>query len=227
MSLLRLPFVLAAATCTHVAVTAPRTATPDECVRSSTFREAFLARGVIASHLLTTLIWFVALGELAAILSPYLSPILGAPLRAPPPTLPISYIMGSLLIISAGILRKICYRTLGRFFTFELSIQREHRLVTKGPYSFVRHPSYTGTLLLTTGLFLMHGNPDSWLRTSGVLEFIPLRILLLGWGGVSFVLTVGLFARATQEDRLMRDQFGEEWDRWASVVRYRIVPGIY
>ncbi|KIJ14782.1 hypothetical protein PAXINDRAFT_78587, partial [Paxillus involutus ATCC 200175] len=142
-------------------------------------------------------------------------------------TLPVSYIMGSLLIISAGILRKICYRTLGRFFTFELSIQREHRLITKGPYSFVRHPSYTGTLLLTIGLFLMHGNPDSWLRTSGVLEFIPLRILLLGWGGVAFVLTVGLFARAAQEDRLMRDRFGEEWDRWASGVRYCIVPGIY
>ncbi|KAH7886705.1 hypothetical protein F5I97DRAFT_1038439 [Phlebopus sp. FC_14] len=223
MDLLRLPFVLAAATGMHVAVTAPHTATSDERVSSSTFREAVIARTVIASHLFTvTLIWSVALGEVVAILFPA-----SVPLRRPPPTLPVLYVVGSLLITAAGILRKLCYRTLGRFFTFELSIQREHKLLTKGPYSFVRHPSYTGTLLLTIGVFLMQGNPDSWLRTSGILAFTPLKILLLFWGSVAVVMTAGLFARAAHEDRLMRDQFGEEWNRWARVVRYRIVPGIY
>ncbi|KIJ37991.1 hypothetical protein M422DRAFT_231403 [Sphaerobolus stellatus SS14] len=228
MTLLRLPFVLVAAASMHIAVTPPRTATPDEQVKSSTFREAFLTRFVIMSHLLTvSLIWFIVLGESATILSPYRPSISGVSLRTPPTTLPLAFVMGSLLITSAGLLRWLCYRTLGRFFTFELSIQKDHRLVTEGPYSFVRHPSYTGTLLLALGLFLMHGSSDSWLRTSGILDFTPMRILFMGWGGTLLAITASVFARAAHEDRLMRDQFGEEWDRWASVVRYRIVPGIY
>lgn len=51
--LFRIPFVLAAAISMHVAVTPPRTAKPDERVVAHTFREAFLTRTAVASHLLT------------------------------------------------------------------------------------------------------------------------------------------------------------------------------
>ncbi|KAM5531771.1 hypothetical protein V8D89_014541 [Ganoderma adspersum] len=42
------------------------------------------------------------------------------------------------------------------FFTFEVIIKDDHKLITSGPYSYVRHPSYTGILCLTTGAYLMH-----------------------------------------------------------------------
>ena len=48
-----------------------------------------------------------------------------------------------MVIISGGLLRLHCYRTLGRFFTFDVSIHEGHQLVTTGSYSIVRHPSYT------------------------------------------------------------------------------------
>ncbi|KIJ60839.1 hypothetical protein HYDPIDRAFT_138568 [Hydnomerulius pinastri MD-312] len=226
MSLIRLPFILSAALGMQVAVTAPHTAAPDEQVKSSTFREAFLARTAIMSPLFTVaLIWSVALLEISAILSPYLPynfPSLPAPTNCPP-----VFIVGSLLVTSAGLLRWQCYRTLGRFFTFELSVKKDHRLVTQGPYSVVRHPSYSGTLLLTTGMLLVNAHPESWLRTSGVLDFTPLKIILLGWAGVTVAIATSLFARSAHEDQLMRKEFGAEWDRWASTVRYRIIPGIY
>ncbi|KAF9242055.1 hypothetical protein BU15DRAFT_72986 [Melanogaster broomeanus] len=225
MSLLRLPFVLGAAASTHVAVTAPHVVAPDKQFK---YHEVFLTWIAVMSYLLfVSLMWSVALGESAAILSPYLPSISGISLPPPSATLPPAFILGSLLVISGGLLRWLCYRTLRRFFTLELSIQKDHKLVTKGPYSIVRHPSYTGMLLFAIGLFLMHGHPDSWLRTSGVLDIALLKIVVIGSGCTILAISTFLLPRAAHEDRMMRNQFGEEWDRWARVVRYRILPGIY
>ncbi|KAF9242057.1 hypothetical protein BU15DRAFT_44234 [Melanogaster broomeanus] len=228
MSLLRLPFVLGAAATMHVAVSPPHVAAPDEQVKSNTFRERYVARLAIPSHvLLLSGMWSVALAESAAILSPYVPSLAALSLPPAPAILPPAFVAGSLLITSGGLIRWLCYRTLHRFFTFELSIQKDHKLVTKGPYSVVRHPSYTGTVLLTIGLFLMHGHPGSWLRTSGVLDFTPFKFMAIGFGGIMMTISTILFGRAAHEDKMMKSQFGEEWDRWARVVRYRMIPGIY
>jgi len=48
----------------------------------------------------------------------------------------------------------MCYRTLGRHFTFQLSIKRNHTLVKDGPYAVVRHPGYTGYLLMVLGMLI-------------------------------------------------------------------------
>ncbi|OAX34700.1 ICMT-domain-containing protein, partial [Rhizopogon vinicolor AM-OR11-026] len=53
-------------------------------------------------------------------------------------------IAGCCMCVIGAAVRSHCYRTLGRLFTFELSIRQDHKLVTSGPYSIVRHPSYTG-----------------------------------------------------------------------------------
>jgi len=51
-------------------------------------------------------------------------------------------------LLAAGVLlRWWAIRTLGKFFTVDVAVHREHRLVTAGPYSWVRHPSYTGLLM--------------------------------------------------------------------------------
>ncbi|KAF9242056.1 hypothetical protein BU15DRAFT_72987 [Melanogaster broomeanus] len=228
MSLLRLPFVLGAAASMHVALTPPHVAAPGVRVKSTTFREVFLRRIATTSYPFFVLVnWSVALGESAAIVSTYLHSITGLSLRPPSATLPLAFVMGSLLVISAGLLRRYCYRALGRFFTFDLSVHKDHRLVTGGPYSVVRHPSYTGTLLLTAGVFLMQGHPDSWMRTSGILDFTPFRVVVIGCGCIMLAAAPTLFGRAAHEDKMMRNLFGEEWDRWANVVRYRMLPGIY
>ena len=55
-----------------------------------------------------------------------------------------------------GYIRWACYRALGRLFTFEMSIRDNHELVTDGPYGWVRHPAYTGILLIVAGVVLWH-----------------------------------------------------------------------
>jgi protein-S-isoprenylcysteine O-methyltransferase len=47
---------------------------------------------------------------------------------------------------------------LGRFFTVNVAIATDHRLIDTGPYRFVRHPSYTGALMAFLGLALCLAN---------------------------------------------------------------------
>src|SRR4051812_15868742 len=41
--------------------------------------------------------------------------------------------------------------TLGRFFTVDVVIEKDHEVVQRGPFRWVRHPSYTGVLLAFVG----------------------------------------------------------------------------
>jgi protein-S-isoprenylcysteine O-methyltransferase len=53
---------------------------------------------------------------------------------------------------SGMILRWSAIRTLGRFFTVDVAIHPDQTVVQSGPYAWVRHPSYSGLLLLLLGL---------------------------------------------------------------------------
>lgn len=48
------------------------------------------------------------------------------------------FLVGTGLVIAGGVFRWYCYRTLGAMFTFEMTIEEGHELVTSGPYGVVR-----------------------------------------------------------------------------------------
>ncbi len=52
---------------------------------------------------------------------------------------------------------------LGRFFTTNVAIATDYRLIDSGPYHLLRHPSYTGSLLIILGFSLRTGNAVSLL----------------------------------------------------------------
>jgi protein-S-isoprenylcysteine O-methyltransferase Ste14 len=58
------------------------------------------------------------------------------------------------LFVAGLILRWWAIITLGRFFTVDVTIEKDHELVERGPFRVVRHPSYTGVLLAFVGLAL-------------------------------------------------------------------------
>lgn len=47
---------------------------------------------------------------------------------------------------------------LGRFFTTNVAIASDHRVIDTGPYHFIRHPSYTGSMLAVLGFTLTFSN---------------------------------------------------------------------
>lgn len=58
------------------------------------------------------------------------------------------------LFILGLVLRWYSIIHLGRFFTVNVAISSDHRVVDTGPYRWVRHPSYSGSLLAMFGLAL-------------------------------------------------------------------------
>jgi Isoprenylcysteine carboxyl methyltransferase (ICMT) family len=48
--------------------------------------------------------------------------------------------------------------SLGRYFTYTVQTSSDQPVITNGPYRFVRHPSYTGVLLMVLGAGLAWSN---------------------------------------------------------------------
>ncbi|KIM84317.1 hypothetical protein PILCRDRAFT_818656 [Piloderma croceum F 1598] len=136
-------------------------------------------------------------------------------------------VVGSALAIVGGLIRLSCYRTLGRLFTYELSILKEHRLVTTGLYGFVRHPSYLGYTFSLTGLCLCLMTRGSWLMETGVLNSWSGRVVVGSWHLWAWYLWLCVFSRARKEDEYLREQFGQQWIEWQKRVPYRVLPGIF
>jgi len=97
----------------------------------------------------------LSLSAISAPASPSLHPLL-----SPSPLL----ICGAFVSIFGNLLRQRCFWELGALFTFEVTIQPEHTLITTGPYSIVRHPSYTGVYLTLLGPTAMMLAPGAWVR---------------------------------------------------------------
>jgi protein-S-isoprenylcysteine O-methyltransferase Ste14 len=95
-----------------------------------------------------------------------------------------------------------------RFFSSVVRIQRYrgHRVITTGPYRYVRHPGYAAGLLLFLGGGLALG---SWLALLLNLVMIP-----------------ALIRRTVIEDRGLRQEL-EGYAQYAEKVRYRLIPGIW
>ncbi|KAF8176310.1 hypothetical protein BJ912DRAFT_987386 [Pholiota molesta] len=135
--------------------------------------------------------------------------------------------LGAFLIIFGSTIRYLCYRELGRHFTFHVAILDGHSLVTTGPYSIVRHPSYSGGVIQHIGVVLWHSTLGAWIRQS---RFYTKPITWIGI--VPMFITMGIFAtivvrRPKEEDKMLKKEFGKQWDVWARRVPYRLIPGIY
>ena len=137
----------------------------------------------------------------------------------------LSFLVGCLLAVAGGIIRLACYRELGTLFTFELSIRKDHKLITSGPYAYVRHPSYAGLIFLYSGWCLCHLSPGSWLRECSGLPLL---------GNMSYALVTICFmshvwlivVRTQKEDEMLRKEF-RDWDDWAKRVPYCLIPYIF
>lgn len=142
-------------------------------------------------------------------------------------TLPVAFVLGCLITAASGTLRLACYKTLGSLFTFELTLRSDHQLVTRGPYSFVRHPSYSGVVLGVTGTLLVHFGPGSWWARAGWQSTLLGQLYAMCWCAMEAYVLSSIMARAPTEDALLKKQFGAEWDAWAARVPYRVIPGVF
>jgi protein-S-isoprenylcysteine O-methyltransferase Ste14 len=114
--------------------------------------------------------------------------------------------LGVALFAGGGALRLWPVFVLGHRFSGLVAIQPGHTLVTDGVFGVVRNPSYLGLLIMTLGWGLAF---RSWV---GVL--------------LAALLIPPLVARIRAEERLLRAQFGSEYEAYCSRTS-RLVPGLY
>ncbi|KAI0073075.1 hypothetical protein K474DRAFT_1667011 [Panus rudis PR-1116 ss-1] len=138
-----------------------------------------------------------------------------------------TFLAGSALIITGSLIRIACYRTLGRFFTFEPALRKEHKLITDGPYSIVRHPSYLGTAIYTVGHLAIQLGHGSWWLESGI-AYTPAGQVLAAVRTAAGLWVAGMvLSRVPREDRVLKNEFKEEWEVWAQRTPYKLIPWIY
>jgi len=115
--------------------------------------------------------------------------------------------IGLLLILSGIGIRWWAVVSLGKYFTVDVAIRDDHKVVKSGLYRHVRHPIYAGSLLSFFGLGLTFPNILSIL-----IIFVPIC--------AAFVY------RITVEEQALIETFGDEYINYCKTTK-RLIPGVY
>lgn len=110
--------------------------------------------------------------------------------------------------LAAGVaLRRYAVWALGRLWVHEVAIQAQHEVVDAGPYRWIRHPAYSGSLLGFIGVGLAMGN----------------------WAALLVIATIPMMAyayRVAVEERTLAAALGEEYRSYMRRTR-RFIPFVF
>jgi protein-S-isoprenylcysteine O-methyltransferase Ste14 len=111
---------------------------------------------------------------------------------------------GIFLMLLGVLVRQWAIAVLGRFFSPSVRILEDHRVVEKGPYRLVRHPSYTGILI----------------------TFIGLALAVQSWGALLVLLIFFSFSfgyRMRVEEKALLSELGESYASYMTRTK-RLIP---
>jgi protein-S-isoprenylcysteine O-methyltransferase Ste14 len=115
--------------------------------------------------------------------------------------------LGIGLVVSGSLLRRHCFRMLGESFTGDVRASSEQRVVTRGAYSILRHPSYTAGILLNAGFGVALGSwASALLMTAASVAVYSYRIAV--------------------EERALLATIGEPYRQFMA-TRKRLIPFVY
>jgi len=137
------------------------------------------------------------------------------------------FVLGWILAIAGTVARVSAYTELGRQFTYDIVLRENHKLVTTGPYSIVRHPSYTALIVTWAGVSICLFGEGSWLSETGMLSKTVWRVISFVWFANMLWYTCNMVRRAYLEDNIFRGRFKGQWEEWAKRVPYKLVPGVF
>ena len=113
---------------------------------------------------------------------------------------------GMIVMILGIIFRQWSIAVLGRFFSGTVSTQEGQKVVEKGPYKYIRHPSYTGALIILIGIGLA----------------------LQSWGAVItlvFLFSLGYGYRIHVEEKVLISKLGDPYIEYKKRTK-RLIPYI-
>lgn len=126
------------------------------------------------------------------------------PTRMPDPL--VAFWAGIGLIVLGIAVRAAAIASLWRHFTVNVAVTEDQQLVQRGLYRYVRHPSYTGSIISFLGLGTAFGN---WLS---------LAIIVLVTG-------LALAYRIRVEEQALIERFGDAYREYMRRTK-RLIPGV-
>lgn len=115
-------------------------------------------------------------------------------------------IVGVTLFLAGRGLYEVARRILGKFFSEAVRILPEHKLITRGPYSLIRHPIYLGEILCAFSIPMIANSLYGF-----VIMLVIIPILLY---------------RISIEEKVLVSKFGQEYIEYAHKTK-KIIPYIY
>jgi len=124
------------------------------------------------------------------------------------PSHPVLWFWLGLAVLAGGsVLRRHCFRVLGASFTGDVRARTDQVIVTRGAYALLRHPSYTGGILMNTGIGIALGS----------------------WGAALLLAVVSIAVydyRMRIEERALLAAIGEPYREFMR-TRKRVFPFVY
>jgi protein-S-isoprenylcysteine O-methyltransferase Ste14 len=117
------------------------------------------------------------------------------------------FFLGVFLIVAGTIFRWYAIRVLGASFTRNIAVRADQEIVQTGPYRYIRHPAYTGTLVTVIGVGLALGN------------ILSLLVVLVGWAS-------GHLYRVSVEEKMLLAHFGRLYQEYMQRTR-RFIPFLF
>jgi protein-S-isoprenylcysteine O-methyltransferase len=117
------------------------------------------------------------------------------------------YWIGFVLFVFGLLLRWYSIVYLGRYFTVDVAIAADHKLIDSGPYRFIRHPAYSGAVIAFLGLALTLRHSISL-----VLIVVPITAVFL--------------YRIYIEEAALRSALGPAYAAYVNRTK-RLIPFVY
>lgn len=173
-------------------------------IRRERFWESQLNGDTVQSERGDLSFWMTTFAMMAVF---YLSPLEYMYVTEQLPRTPLMELVGVALVVFGIVLFVWARRTLGENYSGHLSTKQGQRLIQTGPYRMIRHPAYTGFLLMSVGLALGYSS-------------------LVGIAAILLALLPSMIYRIWIEEKLLAEHFGTQFYKYADKTK-RLIPGIW
>jgi protein-S-isoprenylcysteine O-methyltransferase Ste14 len=119
---------------------------------------------------------------------------------------PTAIVVAGDVLVAVGLGLAMLVVSQNNYAAATITVEAEQTVVTTGLYGLVRHPMYTGALIMMVGMPLAL---DSY------------------WGLITLLPGVAVLAlRIVDEEKMLRQELGG-YDEYTQQVHYRLVPGVW
>ncbi|GAB1431837.1 isoprenylcysteine carboxylmethyltransferase family protein [Spirochaetota bacterium] len=116
--------------------------------------------------------------------------------------------VAALLVFLFGAILGVLSMAANKFFasTVRIQTEREHKVISSGPYRFIRHPGYISGIIASLMTPLVLGS---------LLAIIP-----------AILVASGYILRTALEDKVLHNELSG-YSEYAQKVRYKLIPYVY